>query len=159
MTNIRKLAVCLLNISEASNKSLVERIARSAVVKQDDHQLETTILNVFSDEIYNRSVITIAGTTCLSNTIGSTSHIIRVSVLCNLGTLQGVERGVVRACCAALDNLPAIRHHHGGHPRQGTVDLIPIHPVTNDATLEECAEVARSISQVGSNFKMFDFLR
>ena len=62
MTNIRKLAVCLLNISEASNKSLVERIARSAVVKQDDHQLETTILNVFSDEIYNRSVITIAGT-------------------------------------------------------------------------------------------------
>ena len=69
MTNIRKLAVCLLNISEASNKSLVERIARSAVVKQDDgHQLETTILNVFSDEIYNRSVITIAGTrtTCLS---------------------------------------------------------------------------------------------
>ena len=76
MTNIRKLAVCLLNISEANNKSLVERIARSAVVKQDDHQLETTILNVFSDEIYNRSVITIAGTTtCLSNTIGSTVNI------------------------------------------------------------------------------------
>ena len=63
MTNIRKLVVCLLNISEARNKDLVERIARTAVVKQDNdhHQLETTILNVFSDEIYNRSVITIAG--------------------------------------------------------------------------------------------------
>ena len=102
----------------------------------------------------------------LINTVLYISHAIhyrmstlRVSVLCNLGTLQGVEKGVVRACCAALDNLPAIRHHHGGHPRQGTVDLIPIHPVTNDATLEECAEVARSISQVGSNFRMYDFLR
>ena len=55
--------MCLLNVSEARNKELVEQIARSAVVHTDDGggKLLTTILNVFSDDIYNRSVITIGG--------------------------------------------------------------------------------------------------
>ena len=62
MSKLRKIAVCLLNISEGRNKQLVERIARRAVVTQDDSSnLSTTVLNIFSDDIYNRSVITIAG--------------------------------------------------------------------------------------------------
>ncbi len=71
----RKLAACLLNISEARNAKFVEEIARAAIVTNVDagfvpfpnqsHQQEckcqSTVLNIFSDPIYNRSVITIAG--------------------------------------------------------------------------------------------------
>ena len=57
----KKLAVCLLNVSEARSKHLVDQIANGAIVRRDDGKLSTTILNVFSDDIYNRSVITIAG--------------------------------------------------------------------------------------------------
>ncbi|XP_077304559.1 formiminotransferase N-terminal subdomain-containing protein isoform X3 [Lithobates pipiens] len=57
------LAACLLNISEARNKEVVERIARAALF--DSHgqkHPDTSVLNVFSDYDYNRSVITIAST-------------------------------------------------------------------------------------------------
>ena len=60
----KKLAVCLLNVSEARSKHLVDQIAKCAIVRRDDGKLSTTILNVFSDDIYNRSVITIAGQVC-----------------------------------------------------------------------------------------------
>ena len=126
MANIAcsKLSACLLNISEAKNRHLVEQIAKAGIVKafskndQDkymktylegrnsrasDHvpvsmnvdvlkQLraelfgtryssQTAILNIFSDPIYNRSVITIAG------------------------TLPGVEKGVTAACIQAFQSL------------------------------------------------------
>ena len=122
MSKVQKLAACLLNVSEARNKTAIEQIARSGIVRKEG-QLQTTILNVFSDDIYNRSVITIAG------------------------TLKGVESGVLGAALAALDILPAISSHQGGHPRKGTVDLIPIHPITDGTTLDECGQVARNISK------------
>ena len=64
------------------------------------------------------------------------------------GTLEGLERGVVAACHTAFKILPGISSHQGGHPRKGTVDLIPIHPVTDDTPLEECGDVALNIAQV-----------
>ena len=39
---------------------------------------------------------------------------------------------VTSACREAFDTLDAIEHHEGGHPRKGTVDLIPIHPITEE---------------------------
>ena len=81
-----KLAACLLNISEAQNYSKVEQIARAAIsriqndskdpknltfrIQNEDSTLsenengikvDRTVLNIFADQIYNRSVITIAG--------------------------------------------------------------------------------------------------
>jgi len=97
-----------------------------------------TILNLFCDSIYNRSVITIAGTP------------------------DGVKRGVVAAVQKALSILPALADHVGGHPRQGTIDLIPIHPVTNEMSLAECGQVAVDITKClnvlsGSDIDVFNF--
>ena len=56
-----KLAACLLNISEARNAQLVEKIARAACIKPTTNKTESVVLNIFSDLVYNRSVISIAG--------------------------------------------------------------------------------------------------
>ncbi|XP_071475056.1 formiminotransferase N-terminal subdomain-containing protein isoform X2 [Marmota flaviventris] len=55
-----RLAVCLLNISEARRKYIVENIAKVALEKNGQKHPEASVLNIFSDQDYNRSVITIA---------------------------------------------------------------------------------------------------
>ncbi|XP_041120400.1 formiminotransferase N-terminal subdomain-containing protein-like [Polyodon spathula] len=55
-----RLAACLLNISEARNKEIVETVAKAAVYdKQGKKHEQTTLLNIFKDFDYNRSVLTI----------------------------------------------------------------------------------------------------
>ena len=56
----QKLAMCLLNISEARNPKVVEQVAKAAIL-QNGRELDRVVLNIFSDTIYNRSVISIAG--------------------------------------------------------------------------------------------------
>ncbi|XP_078407938.1 formiminotransferase N-terminal subdomain-containing protein isoform X3 [Cetorhinus maximus] len=57
-----RLAVCLLNISEARKQDIVERIAKAALCdKPGQKKTQTTVLNIFSDYDYNRSVLTLAG--------------------------------------------------------------------------------------------------
>ncbi|XP_059822969.1 formiminotransferase N-terminal subdomain-containing protein isoform X4 [Hypanus sabinus] len=57
-----RLAVCLLNISEARKKDIVESVAKAALSdKQGQKKMQTTVLNIFSDYDYNRSVLTLAG--------------------------------------------------------------------------------------------------
>ena len=56
----QKLAMCLLNISEARNPKIVEQVAKAAILKNGS-ELDRVVLNIFSDKIYNRSVISIAG--------------------------------------------------------------------------------------------------
>ncbi|XP_068561167.1 formiminotransferase N-terminal subdomain-containing protein isoform X4 [Cebidichthys violaceus] len=56
----RRLVACLLNISEAHRKDLVETVARAALYNNKGVRREgTTVLNIFNDRDYNRSVITI----------------------------------------------------------------------------------------------------
>ncbi|KAH0621625.1 hypothetical protein JD844_023142 [Phrynosoma platyrhinos] len=56
-----RLAACLLNVSEGRRKDVVEKIAKAAVCKDNGQErLQATVLNIFSDYDYNRSVITIA---------------------------------------------------------------------------------------------------
>ena len=60
----QKLAACLLNISEAKNFHIVENVAKAAVAKttsEGELKCNSVLLNIFSDKIYNRSVISIAG--------------------------------------------------------------------------------------------------
>ena len=40
-----------------------------------------------------------------------------------------------------------INQHQGGHPRKGVVDLIPIHPISENTSLKDCASVAIRISE------------
>ncbi|XP_050606692.1 formiminotransferase N-terminal subdomain-containing protein isoform X2 [Macaca thibetana thibetana] len=56
-----RLAACLLNISEARRKYIVESIAKAALLdKNGKKHPQVSVLNIFSDQDYNRSVITIA---------------------------------------------------------------------------------------------------
>nr|KAF6353261.1 formiminotransferase cyclodeaminase N-terminal like [Pipistrellus kuhlii] len=57
----RRLAACLLNVSEARRKDVVENIAKAALLGENgEKRPEVSVLNIFSDQDYNRSVITIA---------------------------------------------------------------------------------------------------
>ncbi|KAK2493704.1 hypothetical protein MC885_001275 [Smutsia gigantea] len=117
-----RLAACLLNISEARRKYIVENIARAALLeKNGQHHPEVSVLNIFSDEDYNRSVITIAA------------------------SVDKLGDSVLAACTEAFESID-MEVHEGTHPCLGAVDLIPIYPLSG-VGMEECGAVARSLAE------------
>ncbi|XP_006862105.1 PREDICTED: uncharacterized protein LOC102840945 [Chrysochloris asiatica] len=69
-----RLAACLLNISEARRKYVVENIAKAALLEENGQKHhEVSVLNIFSDPDYNRSVITIAGSV---DKLGLAEHLV-----------------------------------------------------------------------------------
>ncbi|XP_064419626.1 formiminotransferase N-terminal subdomain-containing protein isoform X3 [Latimeria chalumnae] len=134
-----RLAVCLLNISEARRKDIVEKVAKAAI--QNKHglrNLQATVLNIFSDFDYNRSVITIAA------------------------PIDEIGNSVVAACVEAFQSID-METHDGIHPCLGAVDLVPIHPLSQSVALEECGTVAQNIAETlaalvpGSSFFHFGY--
>ena len=116
-----KLATCLLNISEARNKEVIRAVIQAAVdTITRTSPIGATVLNAFTDTEYNRSVITISG------------------------RLKALEDAVVSASEAA-NSLIDMRGHTGGHPRLGSVDLIPLHPITEDTSIRDCNNLAEQI--------------
>ncbi|KAL4618059.1 formimidoyltransferase-cyclodeaminase-like isoform X1 [Arapaima gigas] len=125
----RRLVACLLNISEARSRDTVEKVARAAACKQYGRWREgTTVLNIFSDRGYNRSVITIAA---------SLDHI---------GDPAAVAGEAVLSACEEAFRLIDMRGHTGVHPCLGAVDLVPLYPLGGDVRLEECGTEARALA-------------
>eukprot|EP00795_Rhopilema_esculentum_P009299 gene9299-16997_t len=147
----RRLAACLLNVSEGRNQKVVRDIAEAAVRNQADwvpdatlirdsdsnnlgHDLhavdsdnsrfkcKATVLNIFLDVEYNRSVITLAA------------------------PVEFLGNCIFQACKQAFKAIDLTRHE-GGHPRLGAVDLIPIHPLSKTVSLEDCGCVARKLGK------------
>lgn len=119
----RRLVACLLNISEARRKDLVETVAKAALYDIEGHRREgTTVLNIFNDHDYNRSVITI------------------VSAIDSI-------REVVLSACEKACGLIDMRCHTGVHPCMGAVDLIPIYPLGEEVGIDECAKEARAVAE------------
>lgn len=115
-----RLVACLLNISEARNKGIVESVANAALnfpSKSNSFKCSSTVLNIFSDRDYNRSVITIAA------------------------PVENIEESVLRACQVAYKEID-LEKHEGGHPRLGSVDLVPIHTISPEVSLAECGQIA-----------------
>ncbi|XP_062974640.1 formiminotransferase N-terminal subdomain-containing protein isoform X1 [Elgaria multicarinata webbii] len=120
-TGIR-LAACLLNISEGRRRNVVEKIAKAAVCDDNGRKRpQATVLNIFSDYDYNRSVITIA------------------APVDRLGSC------VVAACLEAFALIDLVTHV-GIHPCLGAVDLVPIYPLSG-VDVEECGTVARNVAE------------
>ena len=124
-----KLAVCLLNISEARNWCVVEKIAKAACsVDSSLHNADktlkcsSTVLNIFADHEYNRSVLTIAAPT------------------------SNLKDCIINACKVAYKEID-LSKHRGGHPRLGAVDLVPIYPISPSVTLGQCGRIARTIGE------------
>ncbi|XP_024142721.1 formiminotransferase N-terminal subdomain-containing protein isoform X3 [Oryzias melastigma] len=126
----RHLVACLLNISEARRKDLVETVARAALYNTEGFLDDspgvkregTTVLNIFNDYDYNRSVITI--------------------VAC----VDSIREAVLSACVKAC-GLIDMSAHTGVHPCLGAVDLIPIYPLGEEVGVEHCAQEARAVAQ------------
>ncbi|KAF7667294.1 hypothetical protein LDENG_00068750 [Lucifuga dentata] len=119
-----RLVACLLNVSEARRKDLVETVAKAAIYdpKAGVKREGTTVLNIFNDHDYNRSVITI------------------------VASIDSIREAVLSACeraCGLID----MRAHTGVHPCMGAVDLIPIYPLGEEVGVEDCAQKARAVAR------------
>ncbi|XP_010877982.2 formiminotransferase N-terminal subdomain-containing protein isoform X2 [Esox lucius] len=118
----RRLVACLLNVSEARRKNLVETVAKAAIFDGDGRRREgTTVLNIFNDDDYNRSVITI------------------------VARIECITEAVLSACekaCGLID----MSAHEGGHPAMGSVDLVPLYPLGEEVELEDCAKEAKAVA-------------
>ena len=120
-----RLVACLLNISEAHNRAIVESVANAALnfpSKSKRLKCSSTVLNIFSDYDYNRSVITIAA------------------------PVENIEESVFRACQVAYSEID-LSKHAGGHPRLGSVDLVPIHTISTSVSLAECGDIALNLGR------------
>uniref|UniRef100_A0A3B5BC91 Formimidoyltransferase-cyclodeaminase-like n=1 Tax=Stegastes partitus TaxID=144197 RepID=A0A3B5BC91_9TELE len=118
----RRLVACLLNVSEARRKDLVETVAKAALYNAEGKREGTTVLNIFNDHDYNRSVITI------------------------VATIDSIREAILSACqeaCGLID----MRTHTGVHPCMGAVDLVPIYPLGEEVGVEDCAKEARAVAQ------------
>nr|XP_015095491.1 formiminotransferase N-terminal subdomain-containing protein isoform X1 [Vicugna pacos] len=117
-----RLAACLLNISEARRKYIVENVAKAALLEKNGQKHhEVSVLNIFSDQDYNRSVITIAA------------------------SVEELGDSILAACMEAFRSID-MEVQEGIHPCLGAVDLIPIYPLSG-VRVEECGAVARSLAE------------
>ncbi|XP_003458425.1 formiminotransferase N-terminal subdomain-containing protein [Oreochromis niloticus] len=119
----RRLVACLLNVSEARRKDLVETVAKAALYNTEGVRHEgTTVLNIFNDYDYNRSVITI------------------------VASIDSIREAILCACekaCGLID----MQTHTGVHPCMGAVDLIPIYPLGEEVRAEDCTKEALAVAQ------------
>ncbi|XP_022092338.1 uncharacterized protein LOC110980206 [Acanthaster planci] len=142
---MKRLGICLLNISEGRNPKVVEAVARAAVSTAQEVtvsdaeiglQCKSTVLNVFSDYDYNRSVLTIAA------------------------PLKYLQDSIYNACREAYGQID-LGKQRGVHPRLGAVDLLPIYPLSRDVRVEECGVIAKEIASTlavdipGTSFFLF----
>ena len=121
-----RLAACLLNISAGREQSTVQAVVTAAAraIRTEGHR--AAVLHAFADPEYDRSVITICG------------------------ELAGLEAAVVAAGVVAY-RLISVVGPPAAHPRLGAVDLLPVHPVTQDVSLAECGASARNIAVALNN--------
>ncbi|XP_062861676.1 formiminotransferase N-terminal subdomain-containing protein [Trichomycterus rosablanca] len=118
----RRLVCCLLNISEAREKDLVEKVAQAAITYQNGGRRKgATVLNIFNDHDYNRSVLTI------------------------VASIELIAEVVLSACEQAF-SLIDMNKHEGIHPCMGAVDLIPFYPLGEEVGLEDCGREAKALA-------------
>ncbi|KAK3856085.1 hypothetical protein Pcinc_037554 [Petrolisthes cinctipes] len=120
----RQLVACLLNVSEGRKLNVVEKIAEAALKSVNttttpptDWLINATVLNIFQDYDYHRSVITIVSS---QDKIGA----------------------CVEAGCRAAYELIDLSKHEGVHPRLGAVDLVPLHPISENMSLQSLGHTA-----------------
>ena len=107
---------CVPNFSEGRNRAVISGI-RQAILSAG----EVLLLDQTMDADHNRSVFTLAGPP------------------------EAVVQAVLRAAAAAVEAID-LREHHGGHPRIGALDVVPLVPLEG-ITAEQCVAVARRLGR------------
>lgn len=113
---MKKILLCELNISEGTNKLKIERITKALTQTPN-----LTIMDIDSDADHNRTVYTW------------------------IGNPEDVLNGAMNVTREAIKEIE-MTQHHGSHPRQGAVDVVPFVPVRN-VDKEEALKIARKYGQ------------
>lgn len=114
-------------ISEGKDRTIVDTIVDSLANAGSDASSEAVVRvgHVFIDPTYNRTGITLVGSTA-----------------------SAIAQGAVTVSAKALDMID-LRKHHATHPRLGVVDHISCHPLVNDGrTMGHARDAAREIARV-----------
>lgn len=106
-----KILLCELNVSEGRDIDKIKRITDALTATP-----EIVIIDIDSDADHNRSVYTW------------------------IGAPENVLLGAMNVTKCAIEEID-MRNHHGSHPRQGAVDVVPFVPVRNIET-EEAIDIA-----------------
>lgn len=107
----KKILLCELNVSEGRDEAKIKRITDVLTSTPD-----ITIMDIDSDADHNRSVFTW------------------------IGEPENVLSGAMNITKKAIEEID-MTQHHGSHPRQGAVDVVPFVPVRN-VEQEEALEIA-----------------
>jgi glutamate formiminotransferase len=117
---MKRVLLCEPNISEGRELALVEQ-----VVEQVRHTPGVKLIDYSSDPDHNRSVLTY---------LGEPEPVLAASKALAVKAFELIDMG----------------RHHGSHPRQGAVDVVPFIPVRG-LTSAEAVETARQFGRfVGS---------
>ena len=104
------MLTCPVNVSEGRDASLMARLTAAG---------GDSLLDVHSDAIHNRSVLTLGGR----------------------GVIDAVRR-VAREAVATID----VRLHSGVHPRMGSVDVVPFVPI-GESTIDDAVEARNEFAR------------
>lgn len=121
---MKRIIECVPNYSEGRNKEVIDQIVKAITetkVSTENGEESVKVLDVDPGEATNRTVVTF---------VGSPEAVLEAA-------FQGEKKAA---------ELIDMRHHHGAHPRSGATDVLPLIPVAG-TTLEECAEMARSLAK------------
>ncbi len=109
---MKKIVECVPNFSEGRDKDIIDAIA-DAIRKTKG----CTLLDVDAGQSTNRTVYTF------------------------VGEPESVIEGALASARAARLKID-MRHHKGGHPRFGAMDVCPFIPVAG-VTMQECVEISK----------------
>lgn len=130
-----KVICCKLYISESQNAMVVDAISR---IGQKDP--EVVLLSKFEDEYYNRVRYTLVSY-IISNS--STGEVI----------FSPIRKVLLAMIEAAFSNIN-LEVHCGTHPRIGVVDDMSFHPLSQAATMEDAAQLAKLLaSDIGNGLQ------
>jgi len=113
---VKKVIESVPNFSEGRRKDVVIEI-----VKQAEETENVWVFDWSMDHDHNRSVVTI------------------------VGDPEYVGEAIFKMAKKAVE-LIDLRHHTGGHPRMGAVDVIPFVPIKN-STEDECIELSKKVGK------------
>lgn len=111
-----KILECVPNISEGSDQEKIEQIIAEITAVEN-----VKLIDYSSDKDHNRTVITFLGDP--------------------EAVVEAAYRMAVKAC-----KLIDMSKHHGGHPRMGAVDVMPLIPIS-DISTEEAIEMSQKLGE------------
>lgn len=111
-----KLVECVPNFSEGRDLKVIEKIISPFMAEEG-----VRLLDYNADQDHNRTVVTV------------------------MGEPESVKKAVIEAAGAAIREID-LRHHQGGHPRIGAVDVVPFIPLRN-FSMDEAVALARETAR------------